>query len=281
MKILIDTSVLISGSILWEYSEKDKNFLLKHKHFIRCNRFFNFLKTNNKLELGVITKTVENESKNALKKAVINTLKEQKHQMPNFLRKLKIMVLQHIVTNESLDRLEKIVEECSIRLPVDIIKRDEIKSKEIEPFMKENVKGTFRYLQPSIPSFYKGKDARAELTDIMIQSLPVKGVIYKGMPGDRDLTIMAEATSIYRRYEGKEEVYIASMDNNFKPNPVQVGSYLSGYTKYLKHEDGKIVLDSTIRDKLADKFGFIGEEPDKLMEILKTKFPNAIIPDNQ
>jgi hypothetical protein len=182
------------------------------------------------------------------------------------------MYLQYIVTTESLDRLESIVEECSVRLPIDIQQRDEIKIKEIEPFMKDIVKKTVKYIQPAIPKFIKGRDAREELTDEMIKSLPTMGVVYKGMPGDRDLTIMAEATFIYRKYGGKEKIYVVSMDNNFKPNPIQVGSYLSGYMKYLGY-------DSTVRDELAQKFGFIGEEPYKLMETLKADIPDAKFPD--
>jgi len=272
MKILIDTSVLISGSILWEYSDENKNFLLKHKFFSRCNLFFNFLKMNNELEFGIITKTVEDEAKNALNQAVIRTLQEQERRIPNFVKKLKMMVIQYIITNESLDRLEKIVEECSIRIPIDTKKRDEIKVNEVEPFLKELVKNTVRYIQPPIPGFIKGKDSRAELTDIMLRSLPITGIVYKGMPGDRDLTLMAEATFVYRRYDGKEKIYIASMDNNFKPNPRQIGSFLSGYMSYSG-------VDSTVRDKLAEKFGFIGEEPYELMNKLKAELPSAKFPE--
>jgi hypothetical protein len=135
--------------------------------------------------------------------------------------------------------------------------------------MTELVKGTVRYIQPHIPNFIRGKEARGELTDKMIESLPKQGIVYKGMPGDRDLTVMAEATFIYRRYDGKEKIYVASMDNNFIPNPIQIGSFLSGY---MKHEG----TDSTVRDELARKFGFIGDEPFALMGILRKEFPTAI-----
>lgn len=45
---------------------------------------------------------------------------------------------------------------------------------------------------------------------------------------------------------------------------MQVGSYLSGYKKYLENE-----LDSTVRDKLTMQFGFIGDEPMKILETAK------------
>jgi len=127
------------------------------------------------------------------------------------------------------------------------------------------VKNTGRYIQPNIPKFIKGP-LRDELSDIMVEALPSKGVIYKGLPDPRDYVIMAEATMIYRRYGGKEKVYVASKDNHFKPNPVQIGSYLSGRQKYLPQ------VDTTVRDRVAEKFGFIGEDPSKIVEIIKAGY---------
>lgn len=261
MKVVIETSVLISISVYWE--EISRDILLKDMHFDKCEKLYNFLRDNGKLEMGIITKTVENEAQGALNNAVGNTI--SRTHFLDLRKKIRIMILQDVITNDCLDRLEKIVEECSIRLPIDTNEREKIESKEIEPFMKEIVKTTVRYIQPHIPSFVKGVGLRGELTDKMVQSLPNKGVVYIGMPGPRDLKIMAEATMIYRRYNGKEEVYVVSVDNHFKPNRIQVGSYLSGHKKYLNE------LDSTVRNKLAEKFGFIGEEPDKIMEILNAK----------
>ena len=171
------------------------------------------------------------------------------------------MTLQHIVTNDCLDKLEKLIEECSTRLPIDTKERDRIKADEIAPFLQELVTKTVRYLQPHIPAFVTGQGLREELTDVIVKSLPSKGVVYKGMPADRDLTIMAEATLIHRKYRCKKKIYVASMDHHFIPNKVQVGSFLSGYKKFLPDE-----LDPTVRDKLATEFGFIGDDP---LEVLK------------
>ena len=259
MKIVIETSTLISISVYWE--EVDRGLLLKHVFFDKCEELFNFLRDNSKLEMGIITKTVENEAQGVLNKAVGTTIR-QSH-FPDLVKKIRIMILQDVITNDCLDRLEKIVVECSIRLPIDTKERDRVNVEEIEPFMKEIVKTTVRYIQPRIPSFIKGADLRGELTSIMLESLPGKAHIYKGMPEPRDLMIMAEATLIYRRYEGKEKVYVASMDKNFIPNRIQVGSYLSGYKKLLEERD------SFVRDEVAKKFGFIGETPCEIMNIIK------------
>ena len=43
---------------------------------------------------------------------------------------------------------------------------------------------------------------------------------------------------------------------------MQVGSYLSGYKKFLPD-----TLDSTVRDRLAEKFGFIGDDPLEIRKI--------------
>jgi phosphotransferase system IIB component len=253
MKIIVETSTLISASIFW----KSGSYSIKHPHFDRCSSLFEFLRGH--AELGIITKTIEDEAKNVLDKAVITTIRQA--YFFDIREKIRTMTLQDIITNHCLDRLEDFVEECSTRLPINIKERDRIKREEIEPFLQGIVKNTVRYVQPHIPGFIKAEDLREELTDIIVKSLPAKGIVYKGMPADRDLTIMAEATLIWRKHGGKERVYIASMDNHFIPNKVQVGSFLSGYKKFLPDQ-----LDSTVRDKLAEKFGFIGDDP---LEILK------------
>ena len=252
MRILVETSVLVGTCVFW----KHKGILIKDRHFDKCNKLFEFLRDNP--ELGIITKTVENETNNVLDRAVIRTIRRTV--FPDIVTKIRTMTLQHIISNHCLDRLENLVEECSTRLPINTKERDRIKTEEIKPFVKEIVKNTVRYIQPKIPSFVKGEEFRGELTDIMVRSLPAKGVIYKGMPEDRDLTIMSEATMIYRKYRGKEKVYVASMDSHFTPNRVQIGSYLSPHMKFLDE------LDPTVRNKLAKKFGFIGDNPLKILE---------------
>ncbi|NVM31992.1 MAG: hypothetical protein HWN65_24340 [Candidatus Helarchaeota archaeon] len=252
MKIVVETSVLIGTCVFW----KRKDLLVKHHFFDKCNKLFEFLRDNP--ELGIVTKTIENEAKNVLDKAVNSTIRHT--YFPDIGTKIRVMTLQHIISNHCLDKLENLVEECSTRLPINTKKRDKIKNEEIEPFLNEIVKTTVRYIQPKMPSFLRGKRLRGELTDIMVRSLPKKGIIYKGMPADRDLTIMSEATMIYRKYEGKEKVYVASTDNHFIPNRVQIGSFLSGHMKKLDE------LDSSVRDKLAKKFGFIGDDPLKILE---------------
>jgi hypothetical protein len=256
MKIMVETSVLIEASIFWECNGQS----VKGFSFDKCNGLLFFLQEHP--EFGIVTKTVENEARNALDKAVLRTIR-QAH-FTDIKEKIRTMMMQHIVSNYCLDRLDKFVEECSSRLPVDTKERDRIKTQEIEPFLKNLVMKTVRYIQPSIPSFVKNREIREEITDVIVKSLPSKGIVYKGMPADRDLTIMAEATFICRKCKNKEKVYVASIDNHFIPNKVQVGSYLSGYKKYLENE-----LDPTVRDSLATQFGFIGEEPAKILEIAK------------
>lgn len=68
---------------------------------------------------------------------------------------------------------------------------------------------------------------------------------------------------IYRKFRGKEKVYVASKDNHFIPNRVQIGSFLSPYMKKLDE------LDSTVRDMLAKKLGFVGDTPLKIIEFVK------------
>ncbi len=254
MKILVETSVLIGASIYWQ---SDDN-VIKDVQFDKCESLFTCLKAEP--EMGIITKTVENEAKGVLDIAAIRTIRQT--YFYDIKTKIKIMTLQHVISNECFNRLETLIEECSIRLPVNIAERDKVQKNEIEPFLKELVTHTVRYVQPHLPSFIKGQEAREELTDVLVQALPAKGIVYKGMPAERDLRIMSEATLFYRKYNRQEEVYVASTDKHFVPNKVQVGSYLSGYMKYLDE------FDPTVRDRLAEKFGFIGEEPLKIVDII-------------
>lgn len=263
MRVLIETSVLVSGSICGEYEIRKKIRLLKHRFYERANNLFESFKARNRQSNIIITKTVENEARNVLNKAVNDTLREAKY-TKTLMRKHQLMVVQHIILNDSLDNLDYYVEECSIRLPIDTEERDRIKNEEIEPFLRELVKGTVRYIAPvRVPRVVRGRAFRKELQKIMEDSLPTRGVIYKGMPGERDFTIMAEATLLKRQVFSEESLYVATLDNHFKPNPVQIGSFYSPEVRYT----GK--LDSTVRDALEDKFGFIGEVPEKIAELLE------------
>lgn len=264
MKVLVETSALIGVSVYWQSDDS----VIKDKQFDKCNALFVCLKSNP--ELGIITKTVENEAKGVLDTSVLRTIRQT--YFDDIKTKIKIMTLQHIISNECFNRLETIIEECSSRLPVNIAERDSIQKKEIEPFLKDLVTHTVRYVQPHLPSFIKGQRAREELTDAIVQYLPAKGIVYKGMPKDRDLRIMSEATMFYRKFNRQEEIYVASTDQHFIPNRVQVSSYLSGHMKYLDE------LDPTVRDKLAEKFGFIGEDPLKIVDIIHQSKAEAQTP---
>jgi hypothetical protein len=264
MKIVVETSMLVSASIYWEYEDKGRRYSLKHKFHDKCMDIFSYAKNKGMEEYVIITKTVENEAKNALNKAVKKAIKDS--YVPGLTARYGLMVLQHLVTNTSLDMLEYYVEECSARLPINTNQRNAVKHDEIEPFMKRIILGTLRYIQPAIPAVVRDPALRDELTQIIVRSLPSKGTIYKGLPGDKDLTIMAEATMIYRKFHAQETVYVASVDNHFKPNPVQVGSFLSRSVTYTGE------LDSTIRDELADKFGFVGEDPKEIIKLMEKEW---------
>jgi len=266
LKVVIETSTLVSASICWKYENQGREFSLQHHFYPKCSALLEFCKTKGTPDNVIVTKTVEEEAKNALNRAVEKTIRD--NPVPNLIARYGLMVLQHIVLNDALDRLDYYVEECSMRFPINRTERDSVKEKEIEPFLKEISKNTLRYIQPSIPKFI-GKSLRDELTTKIVESLPSKGIIYKGMPGDKDLIIMAEATLIYRKFNRAETVYVASVDNHFKPNPVQVGSYY----KDTMHFTGE--LDSTVRDRLAQKFGFIGEEPERLLHLISKEYESS------
>jgi len=206
----------------------------------------------------VITITVEEEARNALKRAVERTIRDNAEQ--NLIRKYGLMVLQHMVLNDALDRLDYYVEECSVRTTIDRKARELIATQEITPYLNQIIVGTSRYVQPLVPKFI-GRSLRNELIRKIANSLPRKAVLYKGMPEEKDIVIMAEATLIVRKYDGKAKVYVASLDNHFKPNPVLI-AYVGGAKQYAGR------MDSTIRDLVASKFGFIGEDPRQVLYLV-------------
>jgi hypothetical protein len=209
---------------------------------------------------------VEEEARNALKRAVERTIRDNAEL--NLIRKYGLMVLQHLVLNDALDRLDYYVEECSTRTTVNRKIREVIKNQEIEPYLKKITVNTSRYIQPLVPKLL-GRSLRNELITKIAQSLPRKAVIYKGWPEEKDLIIMAEATLIFRKYDGKVKVYIASLDSHFKPNPVLI-AYVGGSKRYTG-------IDSTIRDSLASQFGFIGEDPRQVLYLVTQELAKATV----
>jgi len=260
MKILIETSTLVSASISWEYTLRGRTRLVEHKFYGVCNLLFSICNDREMQSDVILTKTVEDEARNVLSRAVNKTIRQR---APKGLRhRYNIMVLQHLILNDSLDKLDYYVEECSIRLPINISKRDEVRDTKIEPFLKELVKNTLRFIHPQISRVVRGKEFREELIRNVVKALPEKGIIYKGMPEERDLTIMAEATILKMQQKDEEPFYVASFDNHFKPNPIQIYSYLSPDMMFLDE------FDATIRDRLREEFGFIGENPSIITELL-------------
>ncbi|MCJ7424594.1 hypothetical protein MUP01_10060 [Candidatus Bathyarchaeota archaeon] len=209
---------------------------------------------------------MEEEARNALKRAVERTIRDNAEL--NLIRKYGLMVLQHLVLNDALDRLDYYVEECSTRTTVNRKIREVIKNQEIEPYLKKITVNTSRYIQPLVPKLL-GRSLRNELITKIAQSLPRKAVIYKGWPEEKDLIIMAEATLIFRKYDGKVKVYIASLDSHFKPNPVLI-AYVGGSKRYTG-------IDSTIRDSLASQFGFIGEDPRQVLYLVTQELAKATV----
>jgi hypothetical protein len=105
--------------------------MLKERTFAKSCALLEFCKTSNVSDDVIITKTVEEEARNALKKAVEKTIQDNAEL--DLIRKYGLMVLQHLVLNDALDKLDYYVEECSSRTTVNRKIRDVVKTQEIEP----------------------------------------------------------------------------------------------------------------------------------------------------
>lgn len=270
MIVIIDSSTLVAASILWTFESEHGKYKLKAKSHGESAALLEFLNSHKEIKC-IITKTVEIESKNVLRKSVENTLENyiDGRKLPNQITsKYSLMTLQDILTNASIDRMEKIIEEYSTRLPINISERDLIKEKEIIPFFDELIPKTNPFFPaPHIPKIIKGsRSGQEDILRAMAESLPKDRIIYyKGYPEPKDLTIMSEAVLMRRKYcKDAELVYVASLDKHFKPNPKTVGNPLWP----LREPVGNKEIDSTVRDMIQKRFGFKGEHPRQLLEAL-------------
>jgi len=69
MKIIVETSTLIGACLFW----KSGSHSIKHPQFDKCNSLFQFLERHP--EVGIVTRTIENEAKGVLDKAVLRTIR--------------------------------------------------------------------------------------------------------------------------------------------------------------------------------------------------------------
>ncbi len=269
MIVIIDSSTLVSASILWTFESKHGQYRLTAKFNDESMALFDFLKLHREIKC-IITKTVESESKNVLRRSVENVVDGHitKGKLSHYLsNKFDLMNLQDILANASMDRMENIIEEYSSRLPISLSERDSIKEKEIIPFFDELIPKTQPYFPaPYVPNSIKGsKSGLEDILNVMVDSQP-NGIIYKGYPETKDLIIMSEAVQIYRTHcKDGDIVYVASLDNHFKPNPVFVGKPSCKLRKSI----GMKRVDSTVRDMLNKHFGFKGEHPIQILEDFK------------
>jgi hypothetical protein len=270
MKVVIETSVLIAGSIFWRHTDDHGTYEVSHGAVRVCSALFDILRrlSTVQLDVGIVTKTVEDEARDTLDKAVGDVIAQSA--FPSLVIRHRVMTLQHIITMDCLYNMDLMIEETSQRLPIRRTERQWVIEKELRPFFKKVVPRTQRYVQPRIPSLVKDSALRNELTDIIVKTIPAHGVIYKGFPEERDLAIMAEATLIFRKYRRREKTLVASRDYHFIPSPVQVGSFLAGAPRFTGE------LDSTVRDDVANRFGFVSEHPKKIIEELKTNYAREL-----
>lgn len=264
--LIVDSSVLIVKCNFWEYNGTDGKIFIRERKFSECDALFELVKKNKKNIVCVITKTVEIEATNALKKATDSLIKSNRLKLSNVLKAYNYETLKNIIFDRSLDRLEDTIEEYSTRLPLDKTIVEKILIEEIEVFFKKIKPDTVRYFNaPSIIKNMKGSiDGKKDILSEMLESgsFGDKILCLTGEPKEKDKRIMAEATYISRNYSDGKRVYLASLDYHFIPNPIQVESFLSRLsTTDYKH------LDNRMRNLLEKNFNFFGDRPKELLVI--------------
>lgn len=210
IKALLDSNVLLAASV-FVASIEDFDEPLKHDFYDHSMNLIGLLKKNMGKRIGIITKTIEDETHSVLNKVLIKTLRQFKpHMDMNAILRLGSYIL-----GKCEDRLESYIE---------ILTR--------EPILPE-IRG--EWLR-KVENLYNALDTLADLTNARI-AYTFKKSVYEAMLKKEHLThkqlfrlkkkgadptdqaILAEAAYIFDFYSqtGDVKVYLASYNHAFSP----------------------------------------------------------------
>jgi hypothetical protein len=266
--VMIDSCTLITSSLFIEVEIKGKTFFLRQRKFKECEALFDLFAKHREELACIITRTVEIEATTALEKAAKKLLKIYYWKITDLQSKFNYSTLKNAIYDESLDRMEDIIDEYSTRPPMNREDVKRILRTEIEPFFMKIMPETCRYFPtPIIIKRMIGPlSEKKEILDGIKNTLGSDKIMYvTGEPKIKDKLIMAEATYICR-VNKKKIVYVASLDYHFIPNPTQIDSFKSPL-HFVNYEN----MDTRMRDLLNKNFGFFGARPKELLEIFETK----------
>ena len=219
VKVILETSVLIASSTYFISKELKSSKIIKDPHFERAMELVSELRKRVKQRIGVYTRTIAIETRNALRDAVKRRLEEEGCNPQNLT----------FILNHCSDRLERTLEILSLE-PVDQERRSH--------FLAEAYKMYSQLLERSdVVTEQSTRSMAEQKTKVTappkfwrLQSRIQTGQVrqeYRQLyylkdnpPGPRDHEILAEAAALYESYaaEAPTELYMASADcSHFSP----------------------------------------------------------------
>jgi hypothetical protein len=246
-KVLIETSVLVSGSV---YSAKNQIAQIKHKFFDRSKKLFDFIARQH--EIGVITQTVEQEAANALEDAVNERLGKV---APN---------VKSTVLNLCWDRMTDLVATL-VKEDVDVqaVNRNLTRVVTMYGQLLGQARSRSSRAQAAaqsriVPPYLK-KLANSIYAHQFLRDVSQTTRLLRNFPGIKDQTILAEAAYLLVKYSQDEEteMFLASADCAFSPTLDPDGSMRS----------------NTVTMEIHQHFGVTCDWPERIFFQLKPFYP--------
>lgn len=236
LKVILETSVLIASSVYIVSRELKSTKIAKDQHYEHAEKLFSEIRKRVAQRIGVYTRTILRETRNALRDAVNKTLVREGCNPQN----------PSLILNQCGDRLERNVELLSLE-PVDQSRKDyyfEQVLKMYQMLMQGSSLVTERTTRAlaeertkltSSPGFWT-EQSRIQ-TDQVRQEKHQLYYLRANPPSPRDYEILSEAAALYESYstEAPTDVYLASTDSShFSPHTSQLGLVSDQITKQIE-----------------------------------------------
>ncbi|MEM2145220.1 MAG: hypothetical protein QW279_07660 [Candidatus Jordarchaeaceae archaeon] len=256
-RILVDSCVIVSASILVSSSDIDEKLSIKHHFYEECKELFTFIQKNLAKRIGIITYTIENEALGVLDKVIEGELKSRGYSRENFevfsavfnICENRMRGLIALLQREPVDSADVAQKILLIKKMYEEMKEKAVKLPKTAALKTQTVPPKFRRALNWFELF-KTQD---EMEHAQLYNLLRKDV------EPSDIAILAEAYHLYTTYiatEGKGgNLYIASKDSHFVPVRRKGWTY-----------EGR-----EITDEIQKRFGITCEHPKKVKELFIKK----------
>lgn len=231
VKVFIETSTLIAASI--RYNQK-----YTHKFYDNSKALFNFFANYISKQIGITSDTVIEQAKSKLEKAIGDLIYETEGSDFKMQDTEKYYETVAKIKETADDVLRKNIRLLG-KVPIDEIELTKIKNTEVVPFFNE----IENELQQREKIHIGIKLPRDLIKTIEKRNKPY----FKGLPDHNDIEILSEAIYIKRTFFKTEKFFIASLDTHFSPTQ----------------------KDSTVRDKIKEKFSIVCDWPKTIFEEIK------------